>query len=635
MTLTNSIPDLVGPAGKQTEKLIFNGLFAVLVAAALALYGTNIADSNDSRWLWIMALAGMSLLQMSSRAVVLEKIVFDRVEFALAGFVAYAALSLAWSPDPLAGYALLSKLGLLAAVFLCLKNAGNDVWFNWLCGAIAASAAVVLGFIFYGIGNMGGFGNQNFITEFLILAVPFIAALAFIYPHKVVRAAVLALILIDLGYLFFFNPSKIEFLVIAGLAIAAVTGWGWQRSRWLAAAGAFAVVVVVAAGVTYYWGVSHGFRFSIYPRLALAINTLLMWWDKFLIGHGAGSFNFMYSLYQERHLAWLDVGSEMFAAKQSIAGAAHNEFAQILATFGVIGAGLAGVFAWYLLRGLKGRPMTSYAWCGLVATGVWMLNALVEFPLQNPATALLAAIGLGFLARHGQSGSAAAAGAATPGIQGDALFVINLNQATKMLLLLGAVAVVGVAGYGGYRFSSANRHYFNTIKYLNVRPDYAFAENYEAYQLYPWDTYIRSQLYTTTTRWYELTGKPPLPPEELDRLFEISVGAVPSTQVLLARLQYLLNSRIYLKDVNYGQEMERWFGIVRKNASHTADARLLDAYYRAILGDFAGAGAELAAAEKLGLNPVQKGVHDKVRDAIRQAEAAKQEAAAKQKSTKP
>lgn len=610
-----SIPQLAATPGatdKQSEKLIFNAVFAVLVAATLVLFGNNYVDPNDFRWLWIIALAGISLLQMSSRAVVLEKISIDRLELSLLGFAAYAALTLAWTPDALAGYALLSKFGLLAVIFLCLKNAGNDEWFNWLCVAIAASAAIVIGFAFFGVSNEGGYGNHNFITEFLILAVPFIAVLAFVYPHKAVRAAVAALILAVLIYLFFFNVSKIEFLVIAGMSFAAIVIWGWQRNRLLAVAGALAVIGAVAAAVVYYWGADHGFRGSIYPRLALIINTLLMWWDKPLIGQGAGSFNFLYSLYQERHLAWVDIGTEMFTQKQTIAGAAHNEYAQLLATFGLIGTALVGTFAWFLLRGLRGRTMTPYAWCGLAATGVWMINALVEFPLQNPATALLAVIGLGFLASRIQ------ADATAPSTENQALFTLNLNQATKMFVLLGAVAAAGLAGYGGYRFAAANQRYFDTVKYLNARPDYAYAQNYEAYQLYPWDTYIRSQLYVTTTRWYELAGKPPLPPEELDRIFNISVEATPSTQVLLARMQYLLNSRIYRTDIRYGEELKRGFGLLRKNSSRTPDVRLLDGYYRLMSKDFAGAAAELDAGEKLGLDETQKKTLNAIRTVLNQ-----------------
>jgi hypothetical protein len=607
--------------GKQSEKLIFNGVFAVLVAAALILFGNNHIDPNDFRWLWIIALAGISLLQMSSRAIVLERISVDRLELSLLGFAAYAALTLAWTPDALAGYALLSKFSLLAVIFLCLKNAGNSAWFNWLCVAIAASAAIVTGFAFLHIGgNEGGYGNHNFTTEFLILAMPFIAVLAFVYPHKAVRAVVAALILAVLIYLFFFNVSKIEFLVIAGMSFAAIVIWGWQRNRMLAVAGALAVTGAVAAAVVYFWGADHGFRSSIYPRLALIVNTLLMWWDKPLTGQGAGSFNYLYSLYQERHLAWMDIGTEIFAAKQTIAGAAHNEYVQLLATFGLIGTVLAGTFAWLLLRGLKDRTMTLYAWCGLAATGVWMLNALVEFPLQNPATALLAVIGLGFLANLGQSyaGETATEAVAAAKTRNNVLVTINLNQATKLFLLLAAVALVGVAGYGGYRFDAANRHYYNAIQYLNKKPDYAYAQNYEAYQSYPWDTYIRSQLYVTTTRWYELTGKPPLTPEELDRLFAISAGASPNTQVQLARMQYLLNSRLYQNNARYTQELEQGFALLRKNASRTPDVRLLDAYYRIVIRDYAGSAAELAVAEKMSLDPHQKENLVMIRNALAQ-----------------
>ena len=204
--LATSLPNTSGATDHQNTKLIFNIVFAAMVAAALTLYGTNFADSNDLRWLWVMGLAGLSLLQMSSQAFLRQKMSFDWLELLLLGFVAYVALSLAWSPDYLAGLALLSKLGLLAVIFLCLKNVGNDKLFNWLCSAVTASVVIVLWMQFLKVtGSIAwsGYGNENFLTEFLILAVPFIAALAFIYRDMAVRAAVLAVLIVDLGYLIF------------------------------------------------------------------------------------------------------------------------------------------------------------------------------------------------------------------------------------------------------------------------------------------------------------------------------------------------------------------------------------------------------------------------------------------------
>ena len=60
--------------------------------------------------------------------------------------------------------------------------------------------------------------------------------------------------------------------------------------------------------------------------------------------------------------------------------AAHNEYAQGLAEFGIIGVGL---FAWFLLEHRLG------------AVFVVAVVSLIGFPLQNPATALLFVAGLG------------------------------------------------------------------------------------------------------------------------------------------------------------------------------------------------------------------------------------------------
>lgn len=589
-----------------------------MVVATLVWFTTTTLDPNEFRWLWIMGLAGLSLLQMSSRAYLLEKISFDRTELFLTGFVAYAVLSLAWSSDYLAGLMLLGKLGLLVAIFLCLKNAGNDVWFNWLCGAITVAAAFVLGFEFLRVAgpfSWGGYGNQNFMAEFLMLAVPFIAALAYVYPHKAIRGAALAVLAVDLGYVFFFNPTKIKFLILLGFALAAALNWGWRHSRRLTLAGVSLLIVVTAVGVSYYWDAEHGFRWSTFARIPPIINSTVMWLHQPFYGLGAGSYNYVYPMFQERHIEWLDVGTEVFIIKERVIGAAHNEYVQLLATFGVFGAALVAGFAYSLLRGLKGRPMTVYSWCGLVSLGVWSLNALVEFPLQNPSTALLAAIGLGFLARHGQPGDPAASG----GAGSRRAFAINLNPIAKMLLLLGAIALVGAIGYGGYRFASAHQYYKKTVVGLNARTDIAFANNMEAYRLFPWDTAIRNQLFVTAIRWSELSGgKMPFPQAEMDRIFDISMSSGPTTLLLLARSQYLLNTRLFQQDQRYAQEVAQWFDLLGKNASRTPDALMLGGYYQMMLNNPAGAEALLNKAEKFVLTDGQKQLLDKLRAGLSQ-----------------
>lgn len=626
MTHASSQPAALAGAGSPNAMRFFNIAFALLTFAALAFYTSDAIDPNDMRWLVIAGLAGLSLVQLGARALALGRIALDWQELSLLGFAAYATLSLAWTPDPLAGYAMLAKMGLLLAVFLCVKNAGNAAWFKWMCFAVAASAAVVLALQATGAAGAvayAGYGNRNFLVEYLVLATPFIVTLAFVHPHKAVQGSVVALILVMYAYMILFNESKIEYLVAAGLSCAALVAWGWKRSHWGAIGGAVAVVAVTLAAVAHFWDASHGFRESIYPRLSLLVNSLLMWLDKPFFGQGVNSFNYMYSFFQERHLEWLNVASDMFYDKKTIAGATHNEYIETLATFGLAGMALLVVFARFLLAGLKGRAMTPYAWCGVAATGVWMLNALVEFPLQNPGTALLAAIGLGFAANGG--GPDAAEAGDDKNVARRAVFTLRLNQATRALPLAAALAACALLAYGAARFRAADQDFFQAMNMLNTQPERAFELNEAAYREYPWDNMVRSQLYVTTTRWFELRGKPPLPPQELDRLFDISVAAMPSTQLLLARLQYLLNSRIYKTDPRYVDEMQKWFAVLRRDASHTPDVHILDAYYRLMQGDLAGAANELDAAQRLGGNG---GTIAMIRGALAEAQAAQAQKAA-------
>lgn len=132
---------------------------------------------------------------------------------------------------------------------------------------------------------------------------------------------------------------------------------------------------------------------SISSRLELWINSVFAWLDAPVFGHGLGSFDYAYAPHRIEHLRWFH--HSILTHPNVSAGAAHNEALQVLVELGLTGLALACVFLFTVFRASR----SSARWAAL-ATGV---VAMVSFPLQNPATAILAAVILGVCAKCTES----------------------------------------------------------------------------------------------------------------------------------------------------------------------------------------------------------------------------------------
>ena len=128
---------------------------------------------------------------------------------------------------------------------------------------------------------------------------------------------------------------------------------------------------------------------SISSRLELWINSVFAWLDAPLFGHGIGSFDYAYAPHRIDHLRWLQ-GSILTHPNVS-AGAAHNEGLQVLVELGMVGLALVLLSVFTVLRASK----SSARWAALAMGTV----AMVSFPFQNPATAILGVVILGVCAR--------------------------------------------------------------------------------------------------------------------------------------------------------------------------------------------------------------------------------------------
>ena len=125
---------------------------------------------------------------------------------------------------------------------------------------------------------------------------------------------------------------------------------------------------------------------SITARLELWWNSFMAFLDKPVFGHGLGAFEQAYGPHRADHQWFMD--SSILSSPYVAAGMSHNLPLQTLIEIGLIGFGLA---VWFLFAVCKKGISIPI----LVALTICM----IEFPEQNPATAMMIAVALGLSAR--------------------------------------------------------------------------------------------------------------------------------------------------------------------------------------------------------------------------------------------
>ncbi|MDP3677311.1 MAG: O-antigen ligase family protein [Novosphingobium sp.] len=300
------------------------------LAAAWLAFLPGFYDGNALKW----ALLYFPAVALAARFA-LDPPKLLRIDAASATALAllgWAAFSLLWSQDWRNGLIGVFNGAACLALFWWARNR-PEVLPKAAALGIAAAAVIQ-----QGVGYHGGFGNPNFLAEFLLMAAPFVCL------HR----------------------------------------FGWALAGFAAALLLFRVDALMGAALNggLVWA-------SLEYRLDLLMAAILMWADAPVWGQGLGSYDLLYPLYGEGHVL-SDPGLS--------AGAAHNDLLQLHAELGLVGAGLAGLLAWYALRRLWGE-LTPLDRACLASLAIGAVLALGEFPLQNPATASLAAMSLGVLTR--------------------------------------------------------------------------------------------------------------------------------------------------------------------------------------------------------------------------------------------
>lgn len=272
----------------------------------------------------------------------------------LAGGIAvgYVSLSLLWGPGLTQLPFWIACAGI--AVFVALSDVD-------LRPGIAGAMLGAIGLQLHLDPNFwGGFGNENFIAEFVIVCMAFLW-----WPFWIIGAA----------YLLFLNGSDIKWVALGGI----VVWWLIQRrAYWLVA-----FVVLLPVNVLLLWDAPRTVEISVMERAELWWNSLQVWLEAPITGVGLGGFDYWYPLHQEAHLWFRD--ETILRGAHVIAGAAHNEYLQVLAEFGLIGAALV---AWFLRELRWNAPIVAV-----------LAISVVSFPLQTPATAALFCVACGYSLR--------------------------------------------------------------------------------------------------------------------------------------------------------------------------------------------------------------------------------------------
>lgn len=507
----------------------------------------------------------------------MRRIGFTTPDLFALGFIAWAALSLLWTPNQGEGALHLQNI---VSVFLIYLVASRFDISKFACGGVA------LTFLFVGIllfqlphDYYGGFGNRNFIAEYLIIGLPFAAVAFRETPAKYVAWG---LCLGALVYLFAYNVSHIKFLVLItfGLSIALLA---WWRKMYITAA----FVILGPIDALVFFGVDAAWFSSVRVRIESSVDTIIMWLDKPYFGHGIGSFNSVYPIYQEAHLQYFPMMGTLLQPITMYLGTAHNEYLQILAEYGVVGFVLVSGFAVSLmLTHFRRVKRTPEQWAALVSFVAIASCSLVGFPLQNPATAILAALAFAFMS------------------SGAPVLSFNINRFIPLPAVAAVIAVFAVSG----AFYMRSQQYFSQSRLAMSQGHVAdsFVMNFRAVQTFPYDWLPRYQLGLSLAALAMNDERSKIDPRAGDSIFKLSSSGAPNAPgLLVARVYYLLKTN----QLDKSDEIETTLEWLKQHASLQAPVWAADAWFAASTGDevrmreSAYRGSIVIQAENPGENP--------------------------------
>jgi hypothetical protein len=536
-----------------------------LFIGGLVLFGPWTTEPEIPRWACIYALASLSAVWLAMTGLRDGAARLGLMDAAIVALFLWAGASLVWTTDWRAGAYALTQAAALLAIYLGVRHAPKAFLFPILRWTVPASIVIVLGLlaaqpwlegmkIRYG-GPLvmlvdenlyGGFWLQNFVTEFLLIAAPLLAAFKLRrFIALPLMAAALASTVLVKGYL-----EWPVFMLFAAVMCSRLLGLKDRRDIVVIAA------LLVVAGI---WAFTEfpDVRSSFLPRFEIWINTLVLVAQAPFAGHGLASFQGQYDGVMAAHLDLIPgLGQNVYSAG-SFAGSAHNEFLQLWAELGLVGIGLAALFVREIFKsrvrivGIGGSLMAAAA------------LSMFGFPLQNPATALLVVVTLGIVAR-GQR-------------QWKKITITTIPASSIAAVSVAAWAWTAPASMQASHDMSLFRAWWDADKLR------AAAYNFDAYAAFPMDSFIRRQLSASVNALVNSgKGEVVMDDKTADALYEVGRGAAPySVEIRLARMQYLFNSG------RWGEpELGALLDDLRRRNPYRPEIWVADAFYGAFTGNF-------------------------------------------------
>jgi O-antigen ligase len=568
-----------------TEK-IHTTLFVGIGLGALLSYGLGTGSYSTLKWVFLYLGVALVLVGSAVRIIRTKKVEIDRFALAWLSVNAFAALSLIWSPDPDGGLVQVTGLAAITVLVLYVRHCDRyALTFRLSLLSVCVVGVLLLrGVIVPGI--HGGFGNENYFSETILLCLPFALCWYWI-RDRLDRWFGPILVVAGIIFLLFFSGSRIGIVALVTLlGCSALLGILRRYGVWQ-----FAGCIVIAAVAVGYIGMSfHEVILEFDPvqaRIELYINSVALWLERPFLGTGLGGYSFHYPEFQQFHLLLYPGLGITLTSPFNIAYQAHNEFLQILVEAGVVGLLIVAFIIFQIGQNLGVNfDRSKLHWLAGVAAVFLAVIAMLSFPLRNPATAAQAAIILGILAR----------GKGTKISQ--RLMTIRLPHLITYLPTVMATLVAGLIILVCGNMLLASRDFRISAFYGERFPGRAFFHVKRAYDRFPQSVLYRSQLFANYVNWaVKKQDRNKVPDSIHTKFFKVGLSTGANNPgLLLTQLRFLMDSKL---DSSKRAEIESLLVSLKKYTPYFYRVHHAGGVYAKAIGDISRSKAAFARARKV------------------------------------